>query len=77
MNQINADPKGNWYRLAPKKTDQQTVHWSVLKVRLDQGETRSEKNGVGHRQECCLSPILFNLHGECLTPSSNQATNQR
>jgi len=28
MQQINADPEGNQYRLAPKKMDQQTVHGS-------------------------------------------------
>jgi len=28
MDQINADPKRNWYRLVQKKTDQQTVHGS-------------------------------------------------
>jgi hypothetical protein len=30
-------------------------------------ETRSVKTGRGVRQECCLSPILFNLYNECLT----------
>ena len=38
-----------------------------VKVRLNQGETRSVKNGRGVRQGCCLSPILFNLYSECLT----------
>jgi hypothetical protein len=38
-----------------------------VKVRLDQGETRSVKIGRGVRQGCCLSPILFNLHSEYLT----------
>jgi len=38
-----------------------------VKVRLNRGETRSVKIGRGVRQGCCLSPILFNLHGECLT----------
>jgi hypothetical protein len=28
MDQINADPKGNWYQLARKKIDQQVVHGS-------------------------------------------------
>jgi len=38
-----------------------------VKVRLNQGETRSVKIGKGARQGCCLSPILFNLYSECLT----------
>ena len=38
-----------------------------VKVRLDRGETSSVKIGRGVRQGCCLSPILFNLCGECLT----------
>jgi hypothetical protein len=42
--------------------------WSIYKaisLRLDQGETRSVKIAVG--QECCLSPVLFNLYSEYLT----------
>jgi retron-type reverse transcriptase len=38
-----------------------------VKVRLNQGETRSVKIGKGVRQGCCLSPILFNLYNEYLT----------
>jgi hypothetical protein len=38
-----------------------------VKVRLDQGETRSVKIGRGIRQGCCLSPILFDLYSEYLT----------
>jgi len=38
-----------------------------VKVRLNRGETRSLNTGRGVRQECCLSPILFNLYSECLT----------
>ena len=37
-----------------------------VKVRLDRGETRSVQIGRGVRQECRLSPILFNLYSECL-----------
>jgi hypothetical protein len=35
-----------------------------VKVRLDQGDTRSVKAGKGVRQGYCLSPILFNLCSE-------------
>jgi hypothetical protein len=38
-----------------------------VKVRLDQGETRSVKIGRGVRQGCCLSPILFNLYSGYIT----------
>ena len=38
-----------------------------VKVRLDQGETRSVQIGRGVRKGCCLSPVLFNLYSECLT----------
>jgi hypothetical protein len=38
-----------------------------VKIRLDQGETRSVKIGRGVRQGCCLSPIVFNLYSEYLT----------
>jgi hypothetical protein len=43
MDQINADPKENWYRLAREKTDQQIVHASVLKYFLTKQEIRSVK----------------------------------
>jgi len=39
----------------------------VLKVRADQGETRSVKTGKGVAQGHCLSLILFNLYSEYLT----------
>jgi hypothetical protein len=38
-----------------------------VKVRLDQGETRSVKIGRGVRQGCCLSPIVLSLCREYLT----------
>ena len=38
-----------------------------VKVRLDQGETRSVQIERGVRQGCSLSQILFNLHSELLT----------
>jgi len=37
-----------------------------VKVRLNQGETRSVKTRRGVRQGCCLPPILFNLYFEYL-----------
>jgi hypothetical protein len=37
-----------------------------VKIRLDQGETRSAKIGRGARQRRCLSPILFDWYSECL-----------
>ena len=42
-------------------------HIQRVKVRLDRGETRSVQIGRGVRQECCLSPILFNFYSEFLT----------
>jgi hypothetical protein len=38
-----------------------------VKIRLDQGETKSVKIGRGVRQGCCLSLTLFNLYSEYLT----------
>jgi hypothetical protein len=38
-----------------------------VKVRLNRGQISSVKIGRGVRQECCLSPILFNLYSDCLT----------
>jgi hypothetical protein len=44
-----------------------------VKVRLNQGKTRSVKIGRGVRQGCCLSPILFNLYSEYLTKEALEA----
>jgi len=38
-----------------------------VKIRLGRGETRSVQIGSGVRQGCCLSPVLFKSHSECLT----------
>ena len=38
-----------------------------VKLRMDQGNTRSVKTGRGVRQGCCLSPSLSNLCSEYLT----------
>jgi hypothetical protein len=43
-----------------------------VKVRLDQGETRSVKTGRGVTQGCGLSPILFKLYSEYLTKEALQ-----
>jgi hypothetical protein len=45
-----------------------------VKVRLNQGVTRSVKFGRGIRQGCCLSPILFNLYSEYLTKEALEGT---
>jgi hypothetical protein len=60
MDQINADPEGNWNRMLRKKK-------KSVKVRLDRGETRSVQIGRGVGQGCCLSPMLFNLYSESCT----------
>lgn len=66
-NQINTYPKGNrtgWHerRLITKLTMDHSV-----KVRLDQGETRSMKHTRGVREGCCLLPILFYLYSKYVT----------
>jgi len=38
-----------------------------VKVRLNRGEIRSVKIGIGVRQGCCLSSVMFNLYSEYLT----------
>jgi hypothetical protein len=43
-----------------------------VKIRLDQGETRSVKIGRGVRQGCCLLLILFNLYSEYLTKEAHE-----
>jgi hypothetical protein len=67
---------GQWMRLILKETG---IDWQErklisnlymaqsVKVRLNQGETRSVTTGREVRQGCCLSPILFNLYSEYLT----------
>jgi hypothetical protein len=37
-----------------------------IKIRLDQGETRSVKIGRGGRTVCCLMSLLFNMYSEYL-----------
>ena len=44
-----------------------------VRVRLNRGGTQSVKIGRGVRQECCLSPILFNLYSECITKKAVEA----
>ena len=43
-----------------------SVSFQRVKLCLNQGETESVKIGRGVRQECCISPILFNLYGQYL-----------
>jgi len=45
---------------------------SVLKVQIDQGETRSMKTRKGVAQGHCLSLILLNLYSEYLTKKAPQ-----
>jgi hypothetical protein len=42
-----------------------------VKIQLDQGDTRSVKIGREVRQDCCLSPILFNLYSEYITKEAH------
>jgi hypothetical protein len=44
MDQINADPKGNWYELARKNTDQQIVPWSEFKSTTGLWEDKKRKH---------------------------------
>jgi hypothetical protein len=43
-----------------------------MKISLQREETRNVKTGKGVRQECCLSPVLFNLHSDYLTKQAVQ-----
>jgi hypothetical protein len=45
--------RGNWYRLARKKFDQQILHGSVSETTCKAGETRKVNTGKGIRQRCC------------------------
>jgi len=45
--------RGNWYRLARKKFDQQIVHGLVSETTCKAGETRNVKTGRGIRQGRC------------------------
>lgn len=61
MDQINAYPKGNWYRLERKTIDKQFLHGSECSTKTGLGGDKSAKIESGVRQGCCLSPIDFNL----------------
>jgi hypothetical protein len=67
LDQINADPKENWYSLALKKIITNLYMAQSVKVQLNEGETRSVKIVRRVRHGCCLSPILFNYYSKCLT----------
>jgi hypothetical protein len=41
-----------------------------VRLRLDEGVTKSGKIGREVRQGCCLSPLLFNLYSEYFTPEA-------
>jgi len=45
MDQINAYPKGNWYRKAREKSEQLLCMVQGVKLKLYQGKTRSVKSG--------------------------------
>jgi len=61
MGQINADSKvNNWHEIR-LYMDQS------VKLKLDQGDTRSVKTGKGVRQGYCFSSTLINLQSQYLT----------
>jgi hypothetical protein len=51
----------------PKRLISKLYKDQSVKLKLDQGETRSVKIGSGVRQGCCLSPVLFNLYSKYRT----------
>jgi hypothetical protein len=59
--------KGSWIDWRKRRLISKLYMDHSVKVRLDQGETRSVKTRRGVRQGCCLSPILFNVYSEYLT----------
>jgi len=44
-----------------------------VKLKVDQGETRSVKIGRGVRQGCCLSPIMLTVWHRSFTFNSNKS----
>jgi hypothetical protein len=54
MDQINADPKGNWDNLAQKKLVNKLYVEESVKVQVGQVEMRNEKVGRGLQEVCCL-----------------------
>ena len=62
--QINADPKGNQYRLARKQVEEQTVHGSEGSTKTGPGGDKQIGRGV--RKGYYLSPNLFNVYSKYL-----------
>ena len=67
LDQINADPKGYWYRLVRKDSSTHHTWIRELKQTWTRGRQERVKIRRGVRQGCCLSLILFNLYTIHLT----------
>jgi hypothetical protein len=57
--QVNADRKGNWYRLASKKADQEVVHGSEFESTTGPRSEKKCEYWKRSKAMCCLTAILL------------------